>query len=114
MFNSNAIHNAINIIIAVVGLAAPILVATGCTHDPILDKFDCSASYIPPLWIGPILGALGVLKLVMNMGRDGFGGLIKVQPPVADAVTTVVQPVVVSKDAAAKAPEVTVKTNFNK
>lgn len=96
MFNPNFFHNLFNVLIAIMGLAAPILVATGCVHDPLLDKFDCSQSWIPPLWVAPILGALGALKIVMNLMRDGLGGLIKVQPPVADATATVTTPIVVA------------------
>lgn len=99
-FNSNSVHNFINFAIQVVGYGSFALKATGCVDtDPGAgETFDCSRSLIPSDYAGLIVGAFGTAKTVINMVRDGLGGLIKVQPPVADATTTVVTPVkVVSK-----------------
>lgn len=95
MINSNFFHNIANVLLLVAGAASPLLVATGCVHDPILDKYDCSASWVNPVWIGYIVMVLAAIKIVTNITRDGIGGLIKNQPPVADTMTTVVRPVIV-------------------
>ena len=44
--------------------------------------FDCSASWINPTYTTAAIAALQVVKLAINIIRDGLGGLIKVQPPV--------------------------------
>ena len=65
--NTNAIHNIINILLAVVGA---------------LGAFDWGVIGLEPQTTAAVLGGLGFLKLVMNTIRDGLGGLWKVQPPV--------------------------------
>jgi hypothetical protein len=83
--NSNAIHNILNIIMWVSGLLGVIAAYAGCTAMP-NGAFDCTTStVIPPSWLPTILmittGAAG-LKTVINLFRDGLGGLFKPQPPV--------------------------------
>lgn len=89
--NTNMIHNILNALMAVMGIATSILVSFGCTN--IADKLDCSASSAPE-WLLPwVVGAAGIIggvKVVMNLVRDGFGGLFKQQPPVATDMKTVV------------------------
>lgn len=113
MLNSNFMHNVLNVLIVLLGAAGPILVATGCTHDTVLDKFDCSGSWLPPLWLPPLLAVLGGAKIIMNLMRDGPFGLIKPQPPVADEIKTIVTPVVKAEPGQADAV-VEVKTNYNR
>jgi hypothetical protein len=86
--NSNLIHNLLNVVIALAGLGAAVLLAFGCTD--IAGTYDCSHAALSPTWLGAIAGGLGILKMVINLGRDGLGGLVKVQPPVADNIKTVV------------------------
>lgn len=76
--NLNMIHNVINLLIA--GLGA-ILLASGCVATA-TGTLDCSASWIPPQFTALAITALAVLKVVMNIFRDGLTGLWKVQPPV--------------------------------
>lgn len=86
--NSNLVHNILNVLLIITPLAATL----GCTDTGI--TYDCSHSILGPkyaLWLE--LG-FGAIKLIMNIGRDGLSGLVKPQPPVADAITTVVTPVV--------------------
>lgn len=64
--NSNLIHNLLNIAIAVVAvLSLPEVVAI-----------------LPPELGVVVAGAIGVLKTVINLFRDGPTGLVKQQPPV--------------------------------
>jgi hypothetical protein len=109
--NTNAIHQYINLAFAALGA---LLIASGCVAS-LNGSFDCTGSWINPEYTGAAILALVVLKFVMNFARDGLTGILKVQPPVADAVTTVVQPVIVAKGAE-KVPETTVTVDkaFNK
>lgn len=89
--NTNTIHNILNAILAVIGVITPILVKFGCTETG--DTLNCSAAAVPEWvlpWVIGLAGAIGVIKVVMNLVRDGFGGLFKQQPPVATDVKTVV------------------------
>ena len=81
MGNSNLWHNLINVVIILVAAITAGLSAYGCTTLP-TGALDCSASTIPPQWSGAIIAVLGVLKMVMNIARDGVTGLTKPQPPV--------------------------------
>lgn len=79
--NSNLFHNIANIVMVVLAMATAGLLATGCTTlaNGVL---ECSKSWIDPTWSVMIIGALGVLKVVVNVARDGITGLTKPQPPV--------------------------------
>lgn len=90
--NTNSIHNIMNFILGAIGVAVPILVKLGCTETA-AGTLDCSQASVPEWllpWLIGIAGAIGVIKLIMNLVRDGFSGLFKQQPPVADEVKTVV------------------------
>jgi hypothetical protein len=76
--NLNLIHNVINLLIA--GLGA-ILISSGCVATA-TGALDCTASWIPPQLTMIAITGLSVLKVVMNVFRDGFTGLWKMQPPV--------------------------------
>lgn len=66
--NTNLLHNIMNILIAVVAaLSTPEVVAI-----------------LPPELAVKVVGGLSVLKLGINVVRDGVSGLTKVQPPVRD------------------------------
>jgi len=66
-FNTNTLHNAINI--AIPGILA-------------LCAFDWSP-YFEPNVAKYVVGALAVTKLLINVYRDGVSGMVKVQPPVS-------------------------------
>lgn len=64
--NTNALHNAINVAVVVI---------------PALEAFD----WTPFMAEGTalkVVGVLGLLKIVVNVLRDGPAGLVKPQPPV--------------------------------
>lgn len=64
--NTNLLHNIINVSMAVIaGLQA----------------LDWTA-FVSPETSVTIVGVLAVLKLTINLWRDGLSGLIKDQPPV--------------------------------
>lgn len=64
--NSNAFHNALNVAIIAV---------------PALEVFDWTP-FFPPETALKIVGALGLLKICINIYRDGANGLTSPQPPV--------------------------------
>ena len=80
MFNSNLVHNLINVVIILVSAITAGLSAWGCTSLP-TGAIDCSASTIPPQYSGALIALLGVLKMLINISRDGLAGLTKPQPP---------------------------------
>jgi hypothetical protein len=67
MFNTNTLHNLLNIAIAAVA-------ALGAFDWTVL--FSQSTALV-------IVGILASAKSVINVVRDGLSGLIKSQPPVA-------------------------------
>lgn len=79
--NTNFFHNILNVAIAILAGVTAFLLATGCTQNA-AGALDCSASFIDPVWTTGITAALGLLKTVINVLRDGFSGLFKQQPPV--------------------------------
>lgn len=79
--NANAFHNIANVLIALSAGVTSLLLATGCVAAA-TGAMDCSASWLNPTWTAAIAAGLGVVKSVVNVVRDGFGGLLKVQPPV--------------------------------
>ncbi|AVA20688.1 hypothetical protein [Rhizobium sp. NXC24] len=81
MFNTNAVHNLLNILIAVLAAVTAFLIATGCTQLA-TGLLECSQSWISPKYAAAIVAVLGSSKILINIVRDGFGGLIKPQPPV--------------------------------
>ena len=81
-FNSNTFHNVANILTAIVSGLTVWLISTGCILNAATGAFDCSHSWVKPvysLWI--ILGIQGA-KMLVNLFRDGLSGLVKPQPPV--------------------------------
>ncbi|SCB09215.1 hypothetical protein [Rhizobium hainanense] len=81
MLNTNAFHNILNVLIALSTSMIAVLLATGCTQfaDGTL---ECSQSFIGPSFAAAAAAALSTLKIIINITRDGVGGLIKPQPPV--------------------------------
>ena len=81
ILNTNTLHNLINIMITLSALAVAILLATGCTQDA-TGTLECTKSFISPSVTAYAIAGLGIIKIVINVGRDGVTGLIKPQPPV--------------------------------
>lgn len=65
--NSNAVHNALNVLISIVS---------------VWGLFDWSTVGIQPTTALKIVGILGLVKLTMNAVRDGIVGMVEPQPPV--------------------------------
>jgi len=82
MFNTNTLHNVLNVLIALSALVVAILLSTGCTQ--LADgTLECSQSFVAPGYTAAIVAALSMLKIAVNIMRDGVSGLIKPQPPVS-------------------------------
>lgn len=79
--NSNLFHNISNIVSLVLAALTAILMASGCVTLP-SGSFDCSSSWINPAYTTGAIAILQFLKIIVNIIRDGLGGLIKPQPPV--------------------------------
>lgn len=79
--NSNAFHNVANIASLVLAGTTAVLLASGCTEIA-TGTFDCAGSWINPAFTAAAIAVLQVIKLAVNVVRDGVGGLIKPQPPV--------------------------------
>ncbi|MGV1789159.1 hypothetical protein GR212_17180 [Rhizobium lusitanum] len=81
MFNTNTLHNMLNVLIALSALMIAVLLATGCTQ--LADgSLECSQSFIGPGYAAAGVAVLSTIKIVVNIMRDGVAGLIKPQPPV--------------------------------
>lgn len=82
MLNTNLIHNLFNLANVILGALTGGLLATGCTTlaNGVL---DCSHSWINPVYTGGAIALISVVKIGMNIIRDGLFGLAKPQPPVA-------------------------------
>ena len=81
IFNTNTLHNLMNVVIALLAAVTAFLIATGCTTLP-TGSLECSQSWINPAYTTGAIAVLGAVKTVVNIWRDGFGGLVKPQPPV--------------------------------
>lgn len=80
--NSNFFHNLANLAMVVLAGLTAALLALGCTTLPD-GSTECSqVSYISPEIAASIVMVLGVIKLAVNIIRDGITGLTKQQPPV--------------------------------
>lgn len=90
--NSNLVHNLLNTVVLVMTSVTAVAVMTGCTSDEVSGALECSQSILPPTVTLPVVAGMMVVKLVMNMVRDGIGGMASEQPPVSDGVTTIVVP----------------------
>lgn len=81
MLNTNTIHNVLNVLIAALAAITAFLIATGCTTLA-TGALECSQSWISPTYTTVAITVLAVSKTLINVVRDGFGGLIKPQPPI--------------------------------
>ena len=81
MFNTNTLHNVLNVLITLSALVVAILLATGCTQS-VDGALECSQSFVAPSYTAAAAAALSAVKIAVNIMRDGVSGLIKPQPPV--------------------------------
>jgi hypothetical protein len=79
--NSNLAHNLLTAAMVLVAATTAGLSALGCVSLA-NGALDCSDSVVPPAYSGAIIAGLGVVKLLINVFRDGVSGLTKPQPPV--------------------------------
>lgn len=79
--NTNLIHNILNALIVLQGALIGGLMDSGCVSSA-PGVLDCSASFISPSIVAYAMAATAGLKIAINIGRDGLGGLFKAQPPV--------------------------------
>lgn len=79
--NTNAIHNVLNILGVVLAGVTAGLVYSGCTVLP-TGAIECSQSFLDAKITGTLLFLIQPAKLIINIFRDGVGGLFKTQPPV--------------------------------
>lgn len=79
--NSNLFHNIANIASLLLALGTAALLWSGCTMT-VAGSFDCSTSFINPAYTTGAIGALQIIKMAVNIVRDGWSGLTKPQPPV--------------------------------
>ena len=79
--NTNLFHNIANVASLALAGTTAMLLASGCSQN--LDSlFDCSQSWINPTYTTATIAGLQGIKIIVNILRDGFGGLVKPQPPV--------------------------------
>ena len=79
--NANLFHNILNAAIALLSGLTAVLMATGC-ETLASGALECSQSWLPPEYAAIAVTVLAVAKIAVNILRDGFAGLAKVQPPV--------------------------------
>jgi hypothetical protein len=64
--NTNLLHNILNVLMILI---------------PALEAFDWTPFFSQEVAL-QVVGGLGLLKILINLIRDGFTGLAKQQPPV--------------------------------
>jgi len=80
--NSNLFHNIGNIAMIVIAGVTAVLTAMGCTTLP-SGELECSnITFLSPTVATLIITAIGIVKMLVNIVRDGVSGLAKRQPPV--------------------------------
>lgn len=79
--NSNLFHNIANVASLVLALGTVVLLWSGCVAT-IDGSFNCGGSFIDVKYTTGAIAALQVIKMTVNVVRDGISGLAKPQPPV--------------------------------
>jgi len=80
--NSNLFHNILNVLMILIAGATAVLTAMGCVTLP-GGELECTDTmFLSPATATAIVAGLGVLKMLVNVVRDGVSGLAKRQPPV--------------------------------
>lgn len=80
--NSNLFHNIINVVMILIAGVTAVLTAMGCVTLPSGDLECTETLFLSPTVATAIVTALGIVKMLVNVIRDGFAGLAKEQPPV--------------------------------
>ena len=80
--NTNLFHNIINVVMILVAGVTAVMTAMGCITLPSGDLECTETLFLSPTIATAIVTALGILKMLVNVIRDGFSGLAKRQPPV--------------------------------
>lgn len=81
MLNSNAVHNALNVLLVAIGAIGAVLIYLGCVIND-AGAYDCSDASVNPAVLSIAALVIGTLKVMINVVRDGIAGLTKEQPPV--------------------------------
>jgi len=80
--NTNLLHNIINVVMILVAGITAVMTAMGCVTLP-NGELECTETlFISPTVATAIVTVLGIVKMLVNVIRDGFSGLAKRQPPV--------------------------------
>jgi len=79
--NSNLFHNIANVATVLLAAVTAALIATGCTTSA-AGVLECSHSFIDVKYTVIAIMVINVLKIGVNIFRDGLSGLTKTQPPV--------------------------------
>jgi hypothetical protein len=79
--NSNLFHNISNVVSLLLAVAACVLLWSGCIVTP-AGSFDCAGSFIDPGYTAIAIAVIQLVKMIVNVVRDGIAGLAKPQPPV--------------------------------
>jgi hypothetical protein len=79
--NTNLFHNIANVASLALAATTAMLLASGCSQNAD-SMFDCSHSWINPTYTTAAIAGLQGIKIIVNILRDGFGGLVQPQPPV--------------------------------
>lgn len=80
--NSNLFHNILNVAMILIAGATAVLTAMGCVTLPTGDLECTDTMFLSPVTATAIVTGLGIVKMLVNVARDGFAGLAKKQPPV--------------------------------
>jgi hypothetical protein len=80
--NTNLLHNIINVVMILLAALTAALLAMGCVSLPNGDLSCSDTLFISPTMATTIVTVLGIVKMLVNIIRDGFAGLAKKQPPV--------------------------------
>jgi len=79
--NTNLFHNIANVTSLALAAVTAVLLASGCSQNAD-SMFDCSQSWINPAYTTAAIAGLQVIKIIVNILRDGLDGLARPQPPV--------------------------------
>lgn len=80
--NTNLVHNIINVVMILLAGLTAVLTAMGCTTLANGDLECSNVQFLSPTLATAILTGLGIVKVLINVVRDGLKGLTKQQPPV--------------------------------
>jgi hypothetical protein len=81
LVNTNLFHNIANVTSLALAGTTAMLLASGCNQGAD-GLFDCSTSWIDPTYTTAAIAALQLIKIGVNVVRDGLDGLVMPQPPV--------------------------------